>query len=75
MCLMHELLRPYIDLFMAIYFDDILVYSKTEQEHISYLKQVFSTLRDQKLYRKLEKCEFFVQRVVFLGYVVFCDGI
>jgi len=58
---------------VVVYYDDILVYSKTELDHIQHLKQVFSTLRDQKLYGKLEKCEFFVPRVVFLGYVVSCD--
>jgi len=67
MRLMNEVLRPYISLFIVVYFDDILVYSKTDQDHIQHLKQVFSTLRDQKLYGKLEKCEFFILRVIFIS--------
>ena len=55
--LIKEVLRPYIGLFVVVYFDDILVYSKTESDNNQHLKQVFSTLRDQKLYGKLEKCE------------------
>jgi len=51
------------------------VYSKTDQGYIQHLKQVFSTLRDQKLYGKLEKCDIFVPRGIFLGYMVSFDGI
>ena len=72
---MNKMLRPYIGLLILVYFADILVCSKIEQDHIKHLKQVFSTLREQKLYRKLEKCQLFVPRVIFLGYVVFYDGI
>ena len=75
MRLMNEVLRPYIGLFMVVYFDDILVYSKTEQDHIQHLRQVFVILRDHKLYRKLEKCEFFVPKIVFLGHAVSYNGI
>jgi len=75
MRLMNEALRSYIGLFVVVYFDDILVYSKTEFDHIQHLKQVFTTFRRHKLYGKLEKCEFLVPRVIFLGYVVSCDGI
>jgi len=49
-----KVLRPYIGLFVVVYFDDTLAYSKTEQEHVNHLKQVFSTIREQKLYGKLE---------------------
>jgi len=75
MGLMNEVLRPYIGLFIVTYFDGIFVYSKTEQDHIQHLKRVFSTLRGQKLYEKLEKCEFFVPRVIFLGSVISCAAI
>ena len=73
--LKNEVLRPYIGPFVVAYFDDILVYSKTEFDHIQHLQQVFTTLRSQKLYGKLEKCEFSVPRVIFLSYVVSCEGI
>jgi len=59
----------------VVFFDDILVYSKTERDHVQHSKKVFTTLRGQKLFRKLEKCEFFVLRVVLLGYGVSIDGI
>ena len=75
MRLMNEVLKLYIGLFVVVHFDDIHIHSKTKQDHVQHLKQVFFTLREQKLYGKLEKCEFFVLRVVFLGYVVSCDGI
>ena len=60
---------------MVVYLDDILVYSKTEFDHIQHLKQVITTPRSQKLYRKLEKYEFLVPRVIFLSYMVSYDGI
>ena len=66
--LMNEVLRPYIGLFVVVYFDDILVYSKTEFDHIQHIKPVFTNLRSQKVYEKLGKCEFLVLRVIFLGY-------
>jgi len=72
---MNDLLRPYIVLFIVVYLDDILVYSKIKQDRIHHLRQVFSTLKEHKLDGKLEKCKFFVPRVVFLGYEVSCDGI
>jgi len=58
MRLMNEVLRPYIGMLVVVYFDDILVYSKTGYGHIQHLKQVFTTLRSQKLYGMLQNCEF-----------------
>ena len=60
---------------MVVFIDDILVYSKSEEEHEFHLNIMLQTLRDKKLYAKLNKCEFFLDRVSFLGHVVSKDGI
>jgi len=59
MRLMNEVLRLVIGKFMVVYFDDILVYSRSEEEHASHLHQVLSILSQEKLYGNLEKCHFF----------------
>ena len=75
MRLMNEVLRPFLGRFVVVYFDDILVYSKSQKDHLHHLEEVFKVLRAQKLFGKLEKCEFFSPQVTFLGYVVSKDGI
>ena len=55
---MNQIFRPYLDKFLAVFINDILVYSKTEQEHAEHLRLVLQTLREKKLYAKLSKCEF-----------------
>ncbi|GJY94637.1 gag-pol polyprotein [Tanacetum coccineum] len=71
----NEVLRPLIGKFVVVYFDDILVYSKSEEEHLGHLRSVFDLLRKYKLYGKMEKCDFMVPSMVFLGYVVSKEGI
>ena len=58
MDLMNRVFRPYLDQFVMVFIDDILVYSRDEQEHEQHLKIVLQTLREKKLYAKLSKCEF-----------------
>nr|GEU66337.1 hypothetical protein VITISV_008583 [Tanacetum cinerariifolium] len=68
--LMNKLFHPFLDKFVVVYLDDIVVYSHTLEEHVSYLKQVFHVLRDNKLYVKLEKCTFSQDEVEFLGHKI-----
>ncbi|KZV22344.1 hypothetical protein F511_20441 [Dorcoceras hygrometricum] len=75
MDLMHRVFREFIDQFMIVFIDDILVYSKTPREHKEHLEMVLHRLREQQLYAKFSKCEFWLDRVVFLGHVISADGI
>jgi hypothetical protein len=72
MRLMNDVLRAFIGKFVAVYFDDILIYI---DEHIDHLRAVFNALRDAHLFGNLEKCTFCTDRVSFLGYVVTPQGI
>jgi hypothetical protein len=63
-------LHPYLDSFVIVYLDDILVYSATWEEHISHLMQVLETLKKHQLLANLKKCEFSQQSLVYLGYVI-----
>ena len=67
--------RAFIGKFVVVYFDDILIYSKEIDEHISHLRQVFDVLRKESLYANLKKCDFYMDKIVFLGYVVSAKGI
>ena len=69
MRLMNEVLRPFIGLFVVVYFDHILIYSKTMEEHLEHLSAVFDALRAARLFGNVKKC-IFCTRVSFLGYVV-----
>jgi hypothetical protein len=73
--LMNEVLRSFIGKFMVVYFDDILIYSKSLDEHIEHLRAIFGALREARLFANLEKCTFYTDRVAFLGYVVTPQGI
>ncbi|WVZ83846.1 hypothetical protein U9M48_030943 [Paspalum notatum var. saurae] len=75
MRLMNEVLRAFIGQFVVVYFDDILIYSKSLYEHMDYLRAVFDALRAARLFGNIEKCTFCTDRVSFLGYVVTPQGI
>jgi hypothetical protein len=72
---MNEVLHALIGKFVVVYFDDILIYSKSYDAHLEYLRAVFNVLRDARLFGNLEKCTFCTDRVSFLGYVATSQGI
>ena len=69
MDLMHRVFQPYLDRFIMVFVDDILIYSKSEEEHEGHLRIVLQILRDHQLYAKFSKCEFWLIEVRFLGHV------
>jgi hypothetical protein len=72
MYLMNKVFMEYLDKFIMVFIDDILVYSRSEEEH---LRVVLQKLRDHRLYDKLSKCEFWLKQVAFLGHIVLKGGI
>ncbi|KAL4033097.1 hypothetical protein IC575_006183 [Cucumis melo] len=75
MDLINRVFREFLDTFVIVFIDDILIYSKTEAEHEEHLHMVLQTLRDNKLYAKFSKCEFWLKQVSFLGHVVSKAGV
>ncbi|XP_071718803.1 uncharacterized mitochondrial protein AtMg00860-like [Rutidosis leptorrhynchoides] len=72
---MNHVFHEYLDKFVIVFIDDILVFSKSKEEHENHLLVVLETLRSKKLFAKFSKCEFWLQRVAFLGHVVSAEGI
>jgi hypothetical protein len=75
MDLMNCVFHMYLDLFVVVFIDDILIYSTNHQEHGEHLKTVLNVLRKKQLFAKLKKCEFWMEKVSFLGHVISKDGI
>ncbi|KAA0056440.1 pol protein [Cucumis melo var. makuwa] len=73
--LMNRVFKDFLDSFVIVFIDDILIYSKTEAEHEEHLHQVLETLQANKLYAKFSKCEFWLKKVTFLGHVVSSEGV
>jgi len=67
MDLMNRVFRPYIDSFVIVFIDDILIYSRSKEEHEQHMRVVLQTLREQKLYAKFSKCDFWLSSVAFMG--------
>ncbi|KAD6120027.1 hypothetical protein E3N88_11298 [Mikania micrantha] len=75
MDLMNRVCRPYLDKFVIVFIDDILIYSKTKEDHEQHLRLSLELLRNEKLYAKFSKCEFWMREVQFLGHVINKKGI
>nr|GEX52496.1 putative reverse transcriptase domain-containing protein [Tanacetum cinerariifolium] len=75
MDLMNRVCKPYLDKFVIVFIDDILIYSKSKKEHEGHLRQILNLLKKEELYAKFSKCEFWISRVQFLDHVIDCRGI
>ncbi|GKF60528.1 putative reverse transcriptase domain-containing protein, partial [Tanacetum coccineum] len=70
MDLMNRVCRPYLDKFVIVFIDDILIYTKTREEHVEHIRLVMELPRKEKLYTKFSKCEFWLREVLFLRHVI-----
>jgi hypothetical protein len=75
MCLMNGVFREYLDKFVIVFLDDILIYSKSEEEHEHHLRMVLQVLREHQMYAKLSKCSFYHKQIHYLGHIISKDGI
>nr|GFC83299.1 putative reverse transcriptase domain-containing protein [Tanacetum cinerariifolium] len=73
--LMNRVCKPYLDKFVIVFIDDILIYSKDEKEHEEHLKAILELLKKEELYAKFSKYEFWISKVQFLGHVIDSQGI
>jgi hypothetical protein len=72
---MHSVFMPELDKLVVVFIDDILIYSKTEEDHANHIRVILQRLRDHRLYAKFSKCEFWLDSVKFLGHTISSEGI
>nr|GEX00916.1 putative reverse transcriptase domain-containing protein [Tanacetum cinerariifolium] len=75
MDLMNRVCKPYLDKFVIVVIDDILIYSKNKKEHEEHLKEILGLLKEEKLYARFSKCKFWISKIQFLGHVIDSRGI
>ena len=75
MDLMNRIFRPFVDTFVIVFIDDILIYSESPEQHREHLRIVLSILCEHQVFAKFSKCEFWLKRVMFLGHVISKDGV
>jgi len=75
MNLMNKVFMEELDKFIVVFIDDILIYSKSAEEHGQHLRVVLEKLRTHKLYAKFSKCEFWLEKVAFLGHILIVEGL
>jgi hypothetical protein len=75
MNLMNNVFMDYLDKFVIVFFDDILIYYQSKEEHADHLRMVLQRLREHQLYAKLSKCEFWIDEVLFLGHIINKEGL
>jgi hypothetical protein len=75
MCLMNNVLNKFLDKFVLVFIDDILIYSKNREEHEEHLRLVLQVLRENQLYAKFNKCDFFQNKIHYLRYVLSEEGV
>jgi hypothetical protein len=75
MCLMNAIFRNYLDKFVIVFLDGIMIYYKSEEEHEQHLRMVLQVLREHQLYSKLSKCSFYQRQMLYLGHIISEEGI
>ena len=75
MCLMNGVIRDYLDKFVIVFLDNILIYSKFEEEHEQHLRMVLQVLRNHNLYAKLSTCIFYQKKIHYLGHIISAEWI